>query len=424
LRGNLSCYPGQPGYFIIQRDVTNAGYPELAVYYRMEGTAVNGSDYASLGGIATIPENQLGVQVVVNALRSDAIFDKTATLRLLPISPSYLVDTTAASATILIKTNVFWKVANLPTPVGLDYHPGLNALVASVARDSDNPTNFVRIDANGVSYWATATNLVVPVTVATVKATANGFNLGDMFYGTLDNDPYEVGWLSADGSHCTNRWAWLGSSPNIMQAASGLYVDQSGLFGGDLIIATGGDFSALGGPISGVFRVSAAGGQATPVAYFGSPLSGVITLPYDVNRWGPWAGKIITGQGEEDFLDNPEIYAIDTRGNVTTYTNLGIQVEQFNIIPPNQPFYCCDALNSALWKVPASVFVGHEGQLLITAMGQVGWVPTPALYILHWDASAGQFIVEKITPPDLPGYQVGNFEDGTFAPIDIQYCAP
>jgi hypothetical protein len=426
LRGNLSCYPGQPGYFTIWRDVTNADYPALVVHFRMEGTAMNGLDYAYLDGSITIPEGYLSTNLQVNALRSDAISDKTATLTLLPTNPNYLVDTTAASATILIKTNVFWKVANLPTPVGLDYHPGLNSLVASITPDPNfNPTNFVRIDTNGVSYWATATNLWVPVTVGIVKATANGFNLGDMFYGTLNPAPYEVGWLSADGSQCTNTWAWLDSSVNNQQAASGLYLDRSGVFGGDLIIATGGDFSVMGGPNSAVFRVSAAGGQATPVAYFHSPLSGVITLPNDVTRWGPWAGKIITGQGQEDFLvANPAIYAIDTMGNVTTYTNLGIQVEHFNIIPPGQPFYCCDSGIGALWEVPASVFVGHEGQLLITGMGEYGWSRTPALYIVHWDASAGQFVVEQITPPDLPDYHVDCFEDGTFAPIDIQSCAP
>jgi hypothetical protein len=408
-----SCYPGQRGYFTIQRAMSIPDWlPPLTVYYQMGGTAANGVDYTYLNGIATIPENASGVQVEVDALQSLVTSDMTVTLTLVPTNGGYLVDQDAASATIVIKPNVFSKVASVPNPVGLDYHPLLNSLVASETREQGAP-NFVQINSQGVvSAWASVADLYVSVPIATVKATQNGFTVGDMFYGTLDTDPIHVGWLAADGSQYNNTWASL---PGYLPVLGGLYLDQTGVFGGDLIATTGGDYS---GPPGTVWRVTSSR-NATEVASFPEDLSGVITLPNDPAQWGEWAGKIITGQGPETFLPDPEIYAIGPNGQVATY-HLGIQPEHFNLIPANQAFYCCDAAAYAVWKVPAGVFANHVGHLLITGMGERGYFGEPALYVVHYDASAPtHFVVEKITTPDF----IGCFEEGTFAPIDIP-CVP
>ncbi len=144
----------------------------------------------------------------------------------------------------------------------------------------------------------------------------------------------------------------------------------------------------------------------------------MITLTNDAAQWGPWAGKIITGDDPEVLLSlgptPPQIYAIDTNGQVEAF-QLGIQAEHLDLIPPNQPFYCGDSLFSAVWKVPAGVFANHAGQLLITGAGYVGTLQPPALFIVHWDAAASNFVVEEISTPDF----VGVLEDGAFAPIDI-----
>jgi len=227
-----------------------------------------------------------------------------------------------------------------------------------------------------------------------------------------------IGWLTNDGTAWKAPWPYLngGDSP-----VGGLYVDQTGVFGGDLIATAGGDGGVC---IDGrVWRISWPT-NATLVASNYMALGPVITLTNDVAQWGPWAGKIITGQGPEDLLllytnADPEIYAIDTNGQVTT-NHLGIQTEHLDLIPPNQSFYCCDCLANAVWKVPAGVFTNHVGQLLITGAGQVPyWQQPPALFIVHWDAGATKFVVEEISAPDF----VECLEDGAFAPIELP-CLP
>ncbi len=129
-------------------------------------------------------------------------------------------------------------------------------------------------------------------------------------------------------------------------------------------------------------------------------------------------GKIITGQAPEDLLADPEIYAVDTNGQVATF-HLGIEPEHINLIPPNQAFYCADCVAGVVWKVPSDVFTNHVGQLLITGVGTVGTPQPSALFTVHWDAGAATFVVEEIYAPDF----VGCLEDGTFAPIEFP-CQP
>ena len=132
-------------------------------------------------------------------------------------------------------------------------------------------------------------------------------------------------------------------------------------------------------------------------------LEGVITLTNDVAKWGPWAGKILTGDESEGLL-----YAIDTNGVVTTF-NLNIDSEDFDLIPSNQDFYCCDELNNAVLELPASIFTNHVGDLLITEAGEEQ--DTPTLFIVHWDGT--NFIT-----PSVSAYG-SEFEHGSFAPINL-----
>jgi hypothetical protein len=402
------CYAGQPGNFTVHRDGYFSGYGSpLTVYYHISGTATNGVDYSYLNGSVTTPATLYSWPIEVDSVVSLFGSNLTVTVTLV-MTNGYLVDSNGPSATIVIEPNVFSQVATLQNPVGLDYHTLTRSLLASVDRDLSPNTNFVRIDTNGVvSHWADVTGLYRPVTIATVKTSTNGFVEGDMYFGTVDHLGF--GWLSADGTRSDNNWASL---TGYLAPVGGLYVDETGVFDGDLIAATGGDYTGAGDPGS-VWRVSSSS-NATPVADFSVSLGGIITLTNDVAQWGRWTGKIITGQGPETLLENPAIYAIDTNGQVETF-HLGIQPEHFDLIPANQPFYCCDSTANALWKVPAAVFTNHVGQLLITGMGQAGYVPPPALFIVHRDAGITNFVIEKIATPDF----VGCLEDGAFAPIDI-----
>jgi hypothetical protein len=414
-----SCgYTNQPGYFVIQRRTFSESYEsELWVYYRISGTASNGVDYTYLASTTNIPAGLGYVQVWVNPLPSLSGSNLTVTLTLV-MTNGYLVDSNSPSATVVIEANVFSLVAsNMYTAVGLAYHPPTESLLVSVDPVASGGTNFVRIDTNGVYLWADV-GLSRSVTIATVKTTSNGFVEGDMYFDNTEGPG--IGWLTNNGTAWDTDW--LNVEGWYACAIGGLYVDQTGVFGGDLIATAGSDYSPFFGGC--VWRINSATNLTKWADFSYTSLGPVITLTNDVAQWGPWAGKIITGQDPNDLLllepdGDPAIYAIDINQQVTT-NYLGIQAEHLDLIPPNQSFYCCDCLANAVWKVPAGVFTNHVGQLLITGAGQVPyWQQPPALFIVHWDAGATKFVVEEISAPDF----VECLEDGAFAPIELP-CLP
>lgn len=380
------------------------------MWYRVSGTASNGVDYAHLDGSVTIPSTFSGWPIEVDALPRFILTNQTVTVTLL-MTNDYVPDPNYAwSATILIEPNVFSLVAtNIANPIGLDYHTLTDSLLVSV-----DPyycaSNFVRIDAQGtVSHWADVTGLIYPTPLATVKATAHGFTEGATYFCGYAPS---VGWLSSSGNASIKDWVPLVEYGGTL---GGLYVDQTGTWGGDLIATTGGD------PIIDeygleVWRITSSG-VATQVVDLFTCLGGVITLTNDPAQWRPWAGKIITGQNFEQYPELPEIYAIDTAGQVLTNTTLGIPPEQINLIPPNQSFYFCDTDYNAVWEIPSTVFTNHVGQLFMTGPGDE--THRSAFYIVHYDAGgSNEFVAEKIDTPEF----IGRLEQGAFAPLTNMPC--
>ncbi|HVM50115.1 MAG TPA: PEP-CTERM sorting domain-containing protein [Candidatus Acidoferrum sp.] len=416
LRPN-DCYSSQPSYFNIQRSYASSGsYPPLQVWYCVGGTATNGVDYTYLDGSATLPSGASSYQIKVDALPSLVTSNLTLVLTLVATN-GYLVDSNGPSATMIIGANRFGAVAELDWQAnGLDYDPQSQSLVVSEETQYPPYHNFLRIDASGVNPWLDVSGLWEEVSLAIVKTSANGFTLGDMYFDSSswpNNQPTNprIGWAS--GGNVVPDWVTL---PPPASPLGGLYVDQTGVFGGDLIATAGGDEDASGTD-GRVWRINSSG-QVTLVTNTGTPLGGVITVTNDAAPWGPWAGKILTGQGQEwPWPSDPEIYAIDTNGQATTYY-LGIEPEHFNFIPANQSFYCVgpDTWNRwQVWKVPASVFTGHVGDLLITGIGD------PAsgrlgLFMVHWDAGTTNFVIQQIA---APLGLVMDLEEGTFAPIEL-----
>src|SRR6202041_3056218 len=96
-----------------------------------------------------------------------------------------------------------------------------------------------------------------------------------------------------------------------------LYVDRAGIFGGDLIAV----FNEVhNGSYNDVYRINSSG-QVTRLAQVlntaASAHSAVITLPNDVNLYGPWAGKILFGycfSFTENSSDYASFHTIDTNG--------------------------------------------------------------------------------------------------------------
>src|ERR1051326_6678130 len=102
-----------------------------------------------------------------------------------------------------------------------------------------------------------------------------------------------------------------------------------------------------------------------------------VVLTNDAQKWGPWAGKILTG-AESEFDGTTNLFAIDTNGAVARF-DLGISAEDFDIIPPNQDLYCVDEHDGVVLKVSQTLLTNYVGDLLITQGGRAAALPAPSI---------------------------------------------
>ena len=316
-----------------------------------------------------------------------------------------------------LSTNVAVAVANVPA--GIDYHPVTNSLIVSVNNSTTgNPNNFLRVAANGSSTnWTALSGIGFPngeIKLGIVQITNNiNWTRGDMYFGAAQ--PGKIGKITANASSVNTNWATLTNSSQMVGETSvfigGLYIDQTGVFGGDMIVVIGGSESSP--TDSGrVWRIQAGTTNASRVAQIndsngnGTSLEGVVTVPNDTSKYGPWAGKILTCAEKLGL-----IYAVDTNGTVTPY-NLGLgSPEDVRLIPSGQNLYCLDASSNQVLKVTADNFTIFTGDILLVDEGVDPNECAPGgLYIVHWDG--GRFVVRQIAVG-------GSLEHVVFAPIDI-----
>ena len=139
-----------------------------------------------------------------------------------------------------------------------------------------------------------------------------------------------------------------------------------------------------------------------------SILEGVITLHNNTNQWGPWAGKILTGEEGNGIL-----YAIDTNGTVSPY-DLGIEPDHFVLIPANQDLYACD-YGGRVIKLSRTFLTNYVGDLLVTQEGGGSSYPTE-LCIVNW---GGTNFVTRAINGSVVTNGIGQFEDTTFSPLNL-----
>ncbi len=418
----------------------------LTVYFKISGSASNGVNYtASVNGgpgtnlvsPVTIPASEHFVAIDIDP-KFDGVpdFDKTVTLTLIT-SNYYVIDTNRASATVTIHDNPFTVVAtNLRSPVGLDYSPTANGLIVSVhVRDNGGPFNFLWLGTNGsgvltTQIWSGIAGVREEVKVAIVPTNLigqitnrAGFTNGDVFFSSGN----AIGWLSADGSRSDLNWCTLTNAAvtNALNLRGSLYVDRTGTWSNQLIAATSDFASELGE--KGVWRIDAHAHPTLITNINTLHLEGVITLTNDAQWWGPWAGKVLTG--DERFLDElgnltPLIYSIATNGGVQSFA-FGIHPEDFDIIPTNQDLYCVNFNDnqSRILKISRTVMSKYAGDLLIADAGEVAY--PPRLFIVHWDNTITNFTLRSVNLPGTLGNQYnGLFEHVTFAPISLPSITP
>jgi hypothetical protein len=432
----VSSIPGKVGCFELTRYDSRLDYSSaLTVSYTVTGTASNGVDYTTIPITITFASGQTNTNIFIETISDDILEgDETVILTLYATEDSYMISTDAPSATLTIVDNVPFVpvVTNLVGPIGIDYNAPSNSLLVSVEA-GPHTYNFLRIYTNIVTVdssvitnvivtnWSEITDLPDEVKLATVKSTTDGFTNGDMFFGSNTG----IGWVSSNGQAFNLDWCILTNQvvTNALNIRGSLYVDRTGTFSNQLIAVTSYGSSD---PTSrkGVWRIDAQKNPTLLTNLLTPHLEGLITITNEIQRWGPWAGKILTGDEYKTDTNNiptPLIFAIDTNGvtqtfDTTTLVPGGIFPEDFDIIRTNQSFYMCAVQQNAILKLSASYLTNFVNDLLITDDGEVSG--QACLFIVHWNCGTRNFDVRRIAylrnDSSLP-----QLEHGTFAPIEL-----
>jgi RHS repeat-associated protein len=254
-------------------------------------------------------------------------------------------------------TQETWSVVLTPLTtefkdhVGLDYHQPSRSILLSANSLTGQPNSFDTIAAGGGhAAFSNVVGLKDDLLVATARDDGQGMSLGGFRPGEVfasASAPGVIVHISSDGATVRNPWAVL---PGESGMISGLHVDRTGVFGGNLLVLTSS---------GGVWRVPASG-MATRLASLGARLAGVAAVPDDAERYGPLAGKLLAGAPEQGGL-----YAVDAQGQ-SNFVQLGVNPQDVDLIPAHENFYTVDTGSRALLGAPASAFAGIIGDILIT----------------------------------------------------------
>ncbi len=286
------------------------------------------------------------------------------------------------------------------SPIGIDYHEPTDSLVVSVNYSNGLPRNFERIEFDGTHVpFSGVSGLTNEVKIATVRSGGiGGFTTGDLFVGNgVDG---QIVRITGGGATVINPWVDLPGSGNGLMRGS-LYVDRTSVFGGDLIaVTTAGE----------VWRINSSG-IPTKLADVNVHLEGVITVPDDAAKYGPLAGKIITGAEGQGRL-----YTIDVAGNVEIF-NPGVNIEDIDLIPADENFFGVNFGTGKILGAPASSFASMVGDILLTQEFHSG----SGLFRLFWDGSTLQAEELALASGSAP---VGQWEHVTFAPAGVSEIPP
>lgn len=280
------------------------------------------------------------------------------------------------------------------TPVGIDYHEPTNSVIISANYSSGLPHNLERIEFDGAHVpYSSLAGLTDELKIATVRSSGNpgGFVVGDVFTG--NGQVGQIVRVSNGGATVQNPWVTLPGGDGLMRGS--LYIDRTGVWGGDLVVCT------TGGQL---WRVDNAG-NPTLLNDVNTHLEGLCTVPNDVAKYGPLAGKAIAGAESQGLL-----YAFATDGSVASF-NVGVAIEDIDFLDGGG-FFGVNFGTGRILAAPASTFAGMAGDLLLTQENVAG----SGLYLLRWNGAslvATQFALAAGS--EVPG----QWEHVTIAPVGI-----
>jgi len=310
-----------------------------------------------------------------------------AALAILPAAPALAV---AINLTVLS--------GGFSNSIGIDYHEPDASLAVSVNYPTGAPYNFELIDATGAhSQFSSISGFTDEVKIASARSVAKGGFAGSFAAGTLFTGTGVAGQIAKIAPDGTSHTLINTGATGLFRGS--LYVDRTGVWGGDLIgVTTTGD----------VYRVNTSD-VATKVATVtsGTHLEGLVTVPNDVAKYGVLAGKIIAGAEVEGRL-----YYFDTAGNQAYITPGTVKVGDIDLITANENFYGVNFGSGNIYAATAADFAPLVGNILLTQ--EEGHTGNTGLFSLSWNGSA--FVTEQILVSNLTPAQ---WEHVTFAPIGI-----
>ena len=285
-----------------------------------------------------------------------------------------------------------------PTPIGIDFHEPTDSLVMSVNYASGIPHNFRRVESDGSQFpFSSISGFTNEVKIATVRSgNPGGFATGALFTGNgVDG---QIVRIAPDGSSSAVFVSLPGAGNGLMRGS--LYVDRTGVYGGDLIaVTTAGE----------VWRINSAG-TPTKIEDVNTHLEGVITVPNDP-KYGDLAGKIIAGAE-----GSGQLFIFDNNGFVAS-PNVGVNIEDIDMIVDDENFFGVNFGTGRLLGVEAAQFDSVIGDILLTQ--EFGG--TTGLFRMFWD---GASIKTEAFTLATGSFNPGQWEHVTFAPIGVLEIPP
>lgn len=280
-------------------------------------------------------------------------------------------------------------------PIGIDFHEPTGTVALSVNYPAGEPYAFELVASDGAhAPFSDVLGLTNEVKIATARSSSGSFPAGELFVGNgIDG---QIVRISSDGRTVQDPWVDLPGEGNGLMRGS-LYVDRTGAWDGDLIVAT---------TAGQVWRVDTTGTPAL-VADVGVHLEGLITVPDAPRRFGPLAGAAIAGAEGVGLL-----YAVWPDGRSETWS-LGVNVEDVDYCGPGENFFGVNYGSTQLLGVGASQFLPMAGDILLTQESH----SSVGLYRLWWDGTELQ-ADELLAAGDSAA--ISQWEHVTFAAAGIK----
>lgn len=168
---------GSPGVFTVFR----TGNPALAlnVYYQINGTAANGTDYKTIGNWVRLPSGVLSSEIIINPINTGQTGVKTVTLTVTNsplMSPGMYVNYTIGSPSTATVDITAGLATNLPPVVsllaptnGATYWTPTNLYLMACAKDLDGTIASVEFLADGVRVGIATNPIgVVPLAISSI----------------------------------------------------------------------------------------------------------------------------------------------------------------------------------------------------------------------------------------------------------------